>query len=136
MKKGLRKILNEFNFRHDFDRVDKLWDSIAIHEDESIFKDFSKVFRNSIYYIANAFIKHTLRYGTFAAGLGALGSYISGGNPRAGAYWSFMVVACADANQYAIRSSLTPMIKCVYEDIRNGLVGLRDSSKEQANGFS
>ena len=117
MKKGLQKILNEFDPRHDLDRVKPLWDYFQKFGEEPL-----KSFGGAIYWGANGFVKSIVRYGLPAMVVGALGAYIIGENPNVGAMWFGAIVAGTDVCQYGVRSSVIPITRDLFNFFKNLLI--------------
>jgi len=111
----LDKVKKEFDPRHDFDRVDTLWNILnSSYGRKPYIKSFVKVVGGALCYYADAMVKHTLRYGVIGAGVGALGSCIVGEGPEVGALWGGGIVASIDACQYGLRSAIIPPVRDFY----------------------
>lgn len=116
MKNLLKFLKIEADPRHDLDRLGNL-NSPDFLEYRNINDESDKFFKYFYNFTINI-PKHFIRFAAFGAGLGALGFYISGEDPKNGALLYGKLGMGLDLSQYLIRGMVFPQIKARINDVR------------------
>lgn len=127
----LRKIAREWDPRHDFDRVKNLGELFDPQKLRN--RSLTGASVDITYLIANGLIKHALRYGAPAAGLGALIYHAAGKDPNTGADFGFWVVGGIDSGQYTLRGAIIPTVKIIDRNLKNVYAFIRNSLRQTSN---